>query len=85
MIVHEKIIAKLKAKIASEKKEDEADLQKQLTRLEAKYNNLKRKLQGYHDDGSDKWLSFESEFNHDMDDVGKAFADFSKKAAIRKP
>lgn len=47
--------------------------------LEEKNNGLKKKLQGFYDDTSDKWQTFKSEFDHELEDLKKAFADFTKK------
>jgi hypothetical protein len=42
-------------------------------------NDLKKKLQGFYDDASDNWQALKSDFNHSMEDLRKAFADFTKK------
>ena len=71
--VQEKNIAELKAKIAKEKKDVKADYNKKLGELEKKNDELKKKLVDYKDEGKEKWKSFKAEFNHDMDEFGKAF------------
>jgi hypothetical protein len=35
------------------------------------------KLADYQDDGQSEWISFKNEFNHDMDELGKAFKDLT--------
>ena len=75
---YEKDITELKERISKEKNEDKANLQKQLTILEKKNNDLRNKLNGYYDDGTDSWMAFKKEFKHDLDDLGKAFSDFTK-------
>ncbi len=77
IIAQEKNITEFKARMASEKKEINADYDKKLVELENKNNDLKKKLADYKDDGQDKWISFKNEFNHDMDELGKAFKDLT--------
>ena len=72
---YEKSIAEFKAKIANRKKEDKAIYEKKLAMLEQKNTELKKILSDYKDEGQDKWTSFKNEFNHDMDELGKAFKD----------
>jgi F0F1-type ATP synthase membrane subunit b/b' len=74
----EKNIDEFKAKLATEKKEANADLNEKLEELEKKNNELKNKLADYQDDGQDKWTSFKNEFNHDMNELGKAFKGLTK-------
>ena len=38
---------------------------------------LKKKLDDYKATGKEDWESFKKEFNHDMDELGKAFKNFS--------
>ncbi len=73
IVAQEKNIADLKAKITKEKKGVKQDYEKTLVALENKNNELKKKLTDFKDDGKDNWISFKSEFNHDMDELGKAF------------
>ena len=77
LIVQEKNIADLKARLASEKKVINVDYDKKLAELENKNSELERKLADYKDDGQDKWNSFKAEFNHDIDELGKAFKDLT--------
>ena len=74
---YEKSIAEFKAKIANRKKEDKAIYEKKLAMLEQKNTELKKILSDYKDEGQDKWTSFKNEFNHDMDELGKAFKDLT--------
>lgn len=73
IVAQEKIIADLKIKIAKEKIGVEQDYEKKLVALEDKINKLKKKLTDFKDDGKDNWISFKSEFNHDMYELGIAF------------
>jgi predicted small secreted protein len=75
---YEKRIAELKTKIATEKKEDKSAYEKQLAQLEKKNSEMKEKLVNYKEEGQEKWVSFKNEFNHDMDELGKAFNDLTK-------
>ncbi|MDA3952955.1 MAG: hypothetical protein PF485_04870 [Bacteroidales bacterium] len=77
IIVQEKNIADFKASLKSEKKEMNADYDKKLLALENKNNELKKKLADYKDEGQDKWNGFKNEFNHDMNELGKAFKDLT--------
>ncbi len=58
--------------LVNEKKEIDADYNKTLLELETKNKELKKKLADYKDDGQDKWNGFKTEFNHDMNELGKA-------------
>ncbi|WP_439185033.1 hypothetical protein [Carboxylicivirga taeanensis] len=69
----EKNIVDLKAKIAKEKEGLKQDYEEKLITLESKNNELKKKLAEYKDEGQDKWNGFKKEFNHDMNELGKAF------------
>ena len=77
IVTQEKNITEFKARMASEKKEINADYNKKLVELENKNSDLKKKLADYIDDGQNKWMSFKDEFNHDMDELGKAFKDLT--------
>jgi len=73
----EKNISEFKANLVSGKKDINAEYEKKLATLENKNNELKRKLADYKDDGKDKWVSFKNEFNHDVNQLGKAFQDLT--------
>ena len=45
--------------------------------MEKRNSELKIKLDNYKEDGTDKWQIFKTEFKSDMDELGKAFADFT--------
>ena len=40
---------------------------------------MKKRLEDYKADSKDKWESFKTEFNHDMDELGSAFKDLTVK------
>lgn len=78
MVDNEKQIAELKAHKEKLKKEAKADYDKAIADLELKNSTLRFKLNEYKEDGKDKWESFKREFNHDMDELGKALKDLTQ-------
>ena len=75
---NEQSITDLKVKHSKMTAKDNANYQEKVSALEAKNNNLKKKLTDYNKDGEqDKWTSFKNEFNHDMNELGKALKDFT--------
>jgi predicted RNase H-like nuclease (RuvC/YqgF family) len=76
---NEKIIAEFKARIAKSEKATKVKYEKTVAELEQKNNDLKKKLENYMDEGQDKWTSFKSEFNHDIDELGLALKDLTVK------
>lgn len=60
-----KSIADFNARIANDKKAAKAE--------------YKEKIADYKADGKDGWAKFKEEFNHDMDELGKALKDFTIK------
>lgn len=73
---HEARIAELKEKMKKSGKTMDALYQKKIDNLEARISDLKLKLDNYEKNQSD-WQSFKTEFNHDMDEFGKAFKDLT--------
>jgi hypothetical protein len=77
---NEKRIDEFKVKIKTASKEVKADYDKEITVLEQKNVELKKKINEYKYEGKDKWEEFKQGFNRDMDIVGKALKDlWSKK------
>jgi predicted RNase H-like nuclease (RuvC/YqgF family) len=74
---NEKRISELKVKISKFNTREKADYQKNLRVLEQKNANLKRKLANYKEKQQDKWTSFKSEIDRDLDEVGNQLRDFS--------
>jgi peptidoglycan hydrolase CwlO-like protein len=72
-------IAELKAGIENIKKDAKADYKKTIAELEQKNTDIKKKMDDYKADGKEKWEIFKTEFNHDMDELGKAFKDITVK------
>lgn len=74
---NEKIIADLKVKMKNENKEMKASYRENINTLEEKNATLKKRIDEYQDGGNEKWQSFKTEFNHDMDELGKSLKDFT--------
>lgn len=74
-----KSIADFNARIASDKKEAKAEYKDKIAALEMKNTDMKKKMADYKADGKDGWAKFKEEFNHDMDELGKALKDFTIK------
>src|SRR5690606_792064 len=75
--VNEKTIAGLKLSIEGANQENKVLFEKKLVELEEKNNDLKIKLAEYKEEDTDQWEAFKLEFKHDMDELGKAFSDFT--------
>ena len=74
---NEKEIADLRAKMINEKKVMKEEYNRKVDAMEAKNAEMKKRLDDYHDEGNDKWQSFKTEFNHDMDEFRHALKDFT--------
>lgn len=72
-----KSIAEFNVRIEKEKKEVKADYKKRVAELEQKNSDMQKKMDEYKADGKDNWEKFKSEFNHDMEELGKAFNDLT--------
>lgn len=79
LVAQQKSIREFRARIAKEKKENRADYEMKLAKIEQKNTDLKKKLDDYQDQGRDKWIAFKGEFNRDMNELGNAFEDLTKK------
>lgn len=66
-------------RITNEKKEAKADYKKKVSELEQKNSDMKKKMDDYKETTKENWESFKIEFNHDMDELGKAFKDLTVK------
>ena len=75
---NEKLIADLKAYSKNKKKETKDEYDRIVNDLEAKNQAMKDKMNGYKEDGNNKWESFKNEFNHDMSEIGKSLNDLGK-------
>ena len=68
-----KSIADFKQRINEQKKEAKEDYKKKIAELEQKNTDSKKKMDDYKADSKEGWENFKTEFNHDMDELGKAF------------
>ena len=71
-------IVDFKAKVNQQKQSARAQYNKSIAELEQKNKDLQMKLEGYKDEGKDKWDAFKMEFNHDMEELGQAFSNLGK-------
>lgn len=76
---NDKAMLEFKARVKDQKLEAKADYNKKIAELEKKNTDLKKKMADYKEDGKDNWETFKTEFNHDMDELGKAFNDLTVK------
>ena len=74
---NEKSIEELRVKIVSANNENKVLYETKLAELQKRNYELKMKLIEYKADETDKWKTFKTEFKRDMDELGKAFADFT--------
>ncbi|WP_439506044.1 hypothetical protein [Sediminibacterium sp.] len=74
-----KSIADFNARIVSDKKLAKAEYKEKIAALELKNTDMQKKMADYKADGKDDWAKFKEEFNHDMDELGKALKDFTIK------
>lgn len=77
IIANEKSIAGLKLSYADASQENRILYEKKVAELEEKNSALKVKLAEYKEGNTDQWQIFKSEFKRDMDELRKAFADFT--------
>lgn len=69
-------IAELREKMKKSGKTMDSMYEKKISNLQDKNRELKMKLENYETNQSD-WESFKTEFNHDMEEFGKAFKDLT--------
>lgn len=76
---NEVIIQDLNTRIASQKKDTQVEYKQKVAELEQKNMEMKKKMDDYKQDGKENWEKFKTEFNRDMDELGKAFKDLTVK------
>lgn len=76
---NEKSIAEFNARIDDQKKVAKSEYKIKIAELEKKNTDMKKKLDEYKENGKDNWEKFKTEFNHDMEELGKAFKDLTVK------
>ena len=74
---NEKSIVEFNARIELEKKEARAEYKQKIADLEKKNSDMKKSMDDYKADGKENWKKFKAEFNHDMDELAKAFKDLT--------
>jgi septal ring factor EnvC (AmiA/AmiB activator) len=79
IVANEKAMADFNVKIAKQKKEKREEYLEDIAELEKKNTGMKNKLNGYKDNGSEKWKIFKMEFSKEMDDLGKSIKDLTTK------
>ncbi len=72
-------IAAFNARTETEKKEAYADYKRRVAELEQQNTDMMNRLDNYRENGKDDWDSFKTEFNRDMDRLGKALGDLTVK------
>ena len=70
-------IAKLKVNIEKTGKSIDSIYTKKIILLEQKNKAIKARIETYKTDTDNDWESFQREFNHDMDELGKALDDLT--------
>ena len=76
---NEQSMTEFKARIEHEKKKVKGEYKKEIAELEQKNSDMKKKMDDYKADGKENWEKFKAEFNHDMDELVKAFKDLTVK------
>ncbi len=51
-----------------------------MAELELRKNEIKKRIEEYKSDGSEKWDSFKHKLNHDLEELGKALKGFTTHA-----
>jgi hypothetical protein len=72
---NQKRIEAFKANMSKAGSKVKENYNKQVAVLEQKNQDMKNKLAEYKDDGQSKWKEFKTNFNNDMDAIGKTMTD----------
>jgi len=72
-------LAEFKEKMAKENKTTQEKYNKRIAELEQKNQEIKKKLDDYQAVGKNEWQIFKTEFNRDLDELGKALNDLTIK------
>ncbi len=75
---NEKRIDAFKDKMDKAGRKAKAKYSKEVAVLEQNNRDLKKKLEDYKDEGQSKWEEFKTNFNHDMDGIGRIMKDLFK-------
>ena len=68
----------LKSKKSDASKEEKENYDKKVKALEEKNKNLKSKINSSSKTTTEMWAAFKREFNHDIEELGKAIRDIAK-------
>lgn len=68
-------IAALKEDMKQTKKDAKKEYREKVEALEIRNNELKKQIGEFQNTSEEKWQAFKREFNHDMEELGKAFKD----------
>jgi len=71
-------ITGFKAKIATKKDACKYDYRHSIFELELQNSYMKMKLDKYKPEGKEQWIIFKAKFTCQLDELSKAFTDFSK-------
>lgn len=72
-------IEELKLEMKNSGESANTEYNRRINVLRDKNDTLKVRMKSYKNDANSDWKSFKSEFNHDMDELGKALKDFTVK------
>lgn len=75
---NEKKIEELEAKMENADKKTRKEYKQRISELKERNKKQRDRLNGYNDNDNTKWDEFKREFNHDMDDLGKALDNFGE-------
>jgi septal ring factor EnvC (AmiA/AmiB activator) len=70
-------IAELKVKMKKTGKDIDSLYAKKIDALEQKNKDIKTRIETYKEDKNSDWESFKREYNHDMEELGKALKDIT--------
>ena len=76
---NDRSIAEFNSRIKEQKREAAADYKLKVAKLEQKNSDMKKQMDEYKAEGKESWEKFKIEFNHDMEELGKAFKDLTVK------
>jgi len=79
LVENEKKIGELRFKLNSKDKSTKELYEQQLSKLELKNTELKIKISEYQQGPEQKWEVFKSDFNKDMDDLGKSISNMAER------
>lgn len=79
ILANEQIIEAYKNRMKTEKQKIKKNDQKRVDELEQRNIDMRKKIADYQANGKDNWEAFKLEFNHDMDDLGKALKNLTVK------